>query len=133
MNAKDIQNLIKNKININKEILFNRIAIPSLISESLKVEGTLKSKGVIEIEGKVKGDIRGDIVTLRETAVVEGTIKANITNIKGKFTGKIFSNKLNLSKEAKVSGDINYLFLSVEEGALLEGQLKRTKDKSEEK
>jgi cytoskeletal protein CcmA (bactofilin family) len=117
------------KMKVNKEILFNRMSIPSLIAKNLRVEGILVSTGTIEIEGKVKGDIKGDIVTLRETAEVEGTIKANIINIKGYFKGKAFSNKLNASKEAKLYGDINYCSLTVEDGALIEGQLRRSKDK----
>ena len=116
------------KLKFNKELLFNRTSVPSLISETLEIEGTLKSKGTIEIEGKIKGDIKADIVTLRETSFTEGTIKANIVNIKGRFEGKVFANKLNISKEARVFGEVNYFSLSVEDGALIEGQLKRSKE-----
>jgi cytoskeletal protein CcmA (bactofilin family) len=122
-------NLIFKKMKVNKELLFNRISVPSLISQNLKIEGNLKSNGVIEIEGEIKGDIKADIITIRETAIVEGTIEANIANIKGAFNGKIFANTLNFSKEAKVLGDINYFSFSVEDGASIEGQLKRSRDK----
>lgn len=121
--------LILDKIRKNKHLVCNRITIPSLLSKTLKVEGNLFSEGTVEIEGQIRGNIKGDIVTLRENANVEGDIRANIVNIKGYFKGQIFAEKVNISREARIFGNIQYFSLTVEDGASIEGQFKRVKNK----
>lgn len=98
---------------------------PSIISKDLDIIGDLKSKGSIEIEGHIKGDIEADMVSIREDGKVVGNIKTKILNIKGYFNGIITCEKINISDTAKITGEISYVSLSADYGANINCQLKR--------
>ncbi len=98
---------------------------PSIISKDLELIGNLKSKGSIEIEGNVKGDIEADTVSIREDGKVNGNIRAKIINVKGTFNGIATCEKINISDTAKIIGEINYTSLSADYGASINCQLKR--------
>ncbi len=100
----------------------------SIISKDLSIKGNLNSEGLLEIEGKIDGDINGNIITLRETSSVNGNITAKILNIKGKFTGIIKSERINISGKADIKGTLEYISLCVEDGATIEGDLKRVSE-----
>lgn len=97
----------------------------SIISRDLSIKGNLNSEGLLEIEGIIDGDINGNIITLRESASVSGNITAKILNIKGKFTGIIKSERINISGKADIKGTLEYISLCVEDGSSIEGDLKR--------
>jgi len=101
---------------------------PSLISKTLKIRGELDSDGIIEIEGIVIGNIKADVITLRETAVVEGDINSRILNVKGCFKGTIQSDIINVAKKARISGTVKYKILSVEDGASINGKFERQEE-----
>ena len=98
---------------------------PTILSHDLKIEGTITSVGLIEIEGLVKGTINGNSVVLRENGFVEGTIIAEFLIIKGRFEGNIRAKNINISSKARISGEIEYESLVVEDGACIDGQFKR--------
>jgi cytoskeletal protein CcmA (bactofilin family) len=97
----------------------------SVLSVDLNIVGNIKSDGVLEVEGKIEGDINGNTVTLRESSVVHGTVIAKTVNVKGKFNGSIKSEKVSISGKAEIVGNIDYVTLSVEDGSSIFGELKR--------
>ncbi len=98
---------------------------PTIIARDLKIEGELSGSGIIEIEGMVKGTIKGNLVILRENGVIEGTVLAESFNIRGKFDGTIKAKLLSIAGKAVVHGEIEYGSLSVEDGACIDGQFKQ--------
>ncbi len=98
---------------------------PTIIARDLKIEGEITGPGLVEIEGSVKGTIRGGVVILREGSMVEGTIFADSLTIKGQFEGTIKAKNLNISNKARIIGNIEYESLSVEDGASVDGQFKK--------
>lgn len=103
----------------------NLKSTPTIISKDLVIEGEISSVGVIEIEGSIQGNIKGNVVVLRESGFISGEVIAESICIRGNLNGKVRSNIVNISGKAKVSGDIEYKTLSVEDGACIEGQFKR--------
>ena len=103
---------------------------PTILARDLKIEGTVMSSGLIEIEGNIKGTIKGNSVILREEGVFEGEIFAESFNIRGKFDGIIRAKNINISSKARVTGTIEYDSLSVEDGACIDGQFKRIEKKA---
>ena len=97
---------------------------PTIIAKDLKIEGNVTSTGLIEIEGHIKGNIKGNSVIIREEGFVEGEIAANSLNIQGKFDGTTKAKSLTISSKAVVTGTIEYGSLSVEDGADIDGQFK---------
>jgi cytoskeletal protein CcmA (bactofilin family) len=103
---------------------------PSILSVDLKIVGDLHSKGEIQIDGVVEGDIRTHSLLVGETANIQGEIVADVVNVHGSISGQIKSREVNLSKTAHVVGDILHENLAIETGAILEGHCKRMVDKS---
>ncbi len=98
---------------------------PTILARDLKIEGEITSAGLIEIEGKVKGAIKGNSVILREGGFVEGSIIAESLSIRGKFDGTINAKHVEISSSANVLGTIEYGSLCVEDGASIDGQFKK--------
>jgi len=96
----------------------------SVLAKDILIKGNIFSDGVTEIQGKVEGDINGNVITVREDGIVTGNISSKILNIKGKFNGIAKSEKINISKDGKVNGTLQYETLGVEDGAFIEGNLK---------
>lgn len=97
----------------------------SIISKNSRIKGELYSDGSLDIEGSIEGDIFGNIITIREEGEVNGNITAKTLNLKGKFDGKIKSERINISAKADIKGILEYISLCVEDGAKIEGELKK--------
>jgi len=104
--------------------------VPSIISPDLKIVGDLKSNGDIQIDGTIEGDINSRLLTVGEQAVVEGCIVADTVRISGTVKGQIKARMVHLDKAARVHGDLTHETLTMEAGALLEGQVKRMEPSS---
>ena len=63
--------------------------MPSVISADLEVLGDLKSAGDIQVEGRVKGDIRSRSVSVMKGAVIEGSLYADTVNSSGVVNGEV--------------------------------------------
>lgn len=103
---------------------------PSVISSDLEVEGDLKSAGDVQIDGRVKGDIKSRSVTVSDGAHIEGSIFAQSVIISGSIVGQVEAPKVSVRKTAKVSGDILHDTLEIESGAHFQGVCRRLGTKS---
>ncbi|MDR0571756.1 MAG: polymer-forming cytoskeletal protein [Rickettsiales bacterium] len=103
-------------------------ALPSLIAKDIFLEGKILNGGAFELEGKIKGNVEAETLTIRETGEIIGEVKCKIFNIKGVFSGSVVAEKINISDTAKVNGTLEYKFLSVDYGANINCQLKRIDD-----
>ncbi len=100
-------------------------ATPTIFSKDLKIEGDITSAGLLEIEGFVKGTVKGNFVIIRENGAVEGDLSAESLNIKGNFQGNIKAKSISISSKAVVNGVVEYQTLCVEDGASIDGQFKK--------
>ena len=107
------------------EITNNLKYTPTIISSDLVIDGKIDSKGLIEIEGVIKGTINGNSIIIREDGFVQGFISSEFLNIRGKFEGTIRAKNISISSKANVVGDIEYESLAVEDGASIDGQFKK--------
>jgi cytoskeletal protein CcmA (bactofilin family) len=114
-----------NKINSNNMTIVNKSETPSILSKGFQMQGDILSSGVLEIEGKVKGLIKGSSIVIREGGLVDGRIDSDCVSVYGSFSGDIKANNINIFKKAKIVGNIEYKCLSVEDGASIDGQFKR--------
>lgn len=117
------------EINNLEEKLANRNATPTIISSDVMIEGQIHSQGLIEIEGRIKGRIKGKSVILLEKGIVEGDVEAESLSIRGKFLGNIIAQNVNITNKANVVGTIEYGLLSVEDGAAIDAQFKKLQKK----
>ncbi len=104
--------------------------IPSTISPDLKIVGDLKSNGEIQIDGTVKGDIKGHMLTVGKKGKVDGSTVAETVRIIGTVSGRVQAKTVRLDKSARVTADITHESLAMEVGAYFEGKVHRLKGAS---
>ncbi len=100
----------------------------SLIGPDLTITGNLVSKGEVQVDGIVEGDIHGSHVVIGETATITGGVIAEEVVIRGHVIGTVRSKRVMLQATSQVDGDIYHQSLSIEQGALFEGKSRRTPD-----
>ncbi len=98
----------------------------SVIGPDLTINGNLISKGEVQVDGIVEGDIHGSHVIVGETATISGGIIAEEVVIRGHVVGSVRSKRVMLQSTSQVEGDIYHQSLSIEQGAMFEGKSRRT-------
>jgi len=97
----------------------------SVIAADMEVTGNLASKGEIEVNGAVVGDIACHSVVVGKEARVKGKVVAESVEVHGLLDGNIRAKSVALSKSAKVTGEIIHESLSIEAGAFVEAKAQR--------
>ncbi len=99
-------------------------AVPSIISADLRILGNLLSDGIIEIEGRLDGNITCNFATIRKGGVIKGDIIAESLQIDGVVEGLIKARHVRISETGRVTGVVMYETLSIKDGAFIDGQCK---------
>lgn len=94
----------------------------SLISQDITFEGGIAGEGDLHVDGVIRGDVRAGRLTLGDTGHIEGTVHADIVDIRGRVIGAITAKQVRLFGTAYVDGDITHEQLSVETGAFFQGR-----------
>lgn len=102
--------------------------VPSVIGEDLTVEGNIISKGEVQVEGEVKGNVHGTSLVIGDKALVEGGVVADDVIVRGRIIGSIRGHRVTLQSSSHVEGDIFHQSLAIEQGAYFEGKSRRSDD-----
>ncbi|MBT6826607.1 MAG: polymer-forming cytoskeletal protein, partial [Rhodospirillales bacterium] len=94
-------------------------AVPSIISDDLTITGNLLSKGEIQIDGRIEGDIDTETLLVGEFAHINGDIRAERVRVYGHVNGQITAQSVTLASTAHVTGDVVHEDLSIDKGAFL--------------
>jgi cytoskeletal protein CcmA (bactofilin family) len=103
--------------------------IDSLIGVSTTIEGNLRFKGGLRIDGHVKGNVIADadeasMLVISEHAKVEGEVRVAYLVINGEISGPVHSSELlELQPKARIIGDVTYRALEMHGGAVVSGKL----------
>ncbi|QBY00992.1 polymer-forming cytoskeletal protein [Rhodophyticola sp. CCM32] len=100
----------------------------STLSADLTVVGNLRTSGDIQVEGHVQGDIRAHLLTVGESATIEGEVVADDVVVTGRIVGRVRGLKVRLTSTARVEGDIIHKTIAIESGAHFEGSVQRQED-----
>ncbi|HVI49563.1 MAG TPA: polymer-forming cytoskeletal protein [Chitinophaga sp.] len=114
---------------VNVKQFFRNLIAPGAfrIPKDVSVSGSIDAT----ISGRIDGNVRGDVKTtgklvVSETASVRGHIYAADLVVYGKVYGDVYiSNKAHISNKAYVKGDVNAIVLELEEGAVVEGAIRK--------
>jgi cytoskeletal protein CcmA (bactofilin family) len=114
----------------------NSAASTSLLSKSVSIEGEIKGKENLHIDGSFNGSIKLDGDVLVGThGIVDAEIEANNVVIQGKVTGNVIAHQqLEIQRSGKLMGDCTARSIDIKEGALFEGRssmLKAASDSSQ--
>jgi cytoskeletal protein CcmA (bactofilin family) len=95
----------------------------SVVSRGMTVTGNVMSQGDINIEGIVRGEVRGLHVWIRADGSVEGAIIANRVTIEGYMNGSVTADDIDLCHSARVDGDLYSEHLKIIKGARVLGRI----------
>jgi len=100
--------------------------IDARLGSGTEFDGKLSFKGTVRIDGKFSGEIKSDgTLVVGEEADLHAEVFVNTLILKGSMTGNVTAtNAVELVKTGKLHGNITTPSLSVEKGALFQGQCK---------
>ena len=102
---------------------------PSIVASDMKLVGNVTSEGEVQIDGHVEGDVQCGSLTVGQTGVIKGAVKADTALVRGHITGEITARSVSLTKTAHVLGNVLHESLMIEPGAYIDGHCRR-QDKS---
>ncbi len=102
--------------------------VPSIIESDLKITGNVMSKGEIQVDGQIEGDIHCTSIIVGEEALIKGGIVSEDIVIRGRVVGSVRGTRVTLQANARVEGDVFHESLAIEQGALFEGKSRRSAD-----
>ena len=98
----------------------------SVIGPELTVAGNVTSKGTVHIDGRIEGDVNCATLTVGESALISGGVRAEQIAVNGEVRGNINGDHVTLQPKARVSGDIHHRSLAIAQGAHFEGWARRS-------
>jgi cytoskeletal protein CcmA (bactofilin family) len=118
------------------EVMFAKMKQPegkleTVLGPETHFQGTIRSKGLIRVDGKVEGGISAEGIIIGDSGSVQGDVTAKNIVVGGKVTGNVIaSESLEIQPKSQVFGDIRTAKISVAEGAVFEGNCVMTTEKS---
>jgi cytoskeletal protein CcmA (bactofilin family) len=100
--------------------------VPSIIGEDLSIIGNVSSKGEIQVDGEIQGDIHCGSLLLGDKSQVIGGLVAEDIVVRGRVVGSIRGLRVTLQAQSHVEGDIFHQSLAIEQGAYFEGKSRRS-------
>jgi len=98
----------------------------TMITKDISIEGEIRGKEDLVIEGTVKGGIHleGHHLTIGPNGQVEAQVVAQNVTISGRLVGNIQAlGKVEITSDADFNGEIKAKHLSVEDGAYLKAMI----------
>jgi cytoskeletal protein CcmA (bactofilin family) len=102
--------------------------VPSILGEDLTIRGNVTSKGELQVDGEVEGDIRCGSLLLSDKSKVTGDVAAEDVVVRGHVVGSVRGLRITLQAQSHVEGDIFHQSLAIEHGAYFEGKSRRSDD-----
>jgi len=106
----------------------------SVISNDLKIIGQglkIISRGTLQVDGEVEGDVGGAEIIIGEEGKVTGIVAAERVIVRGRISGVIRAMTVALQSSARVEGDIHHMSLAIEQGAEFDGRCRRPANAAE--
>lgn len=98
-----------------------------LIAADSELEGRLRSRGVIRVEGVVRGDLTAPVVLLEAGGLVEGRIETERLRVSGTLRGTVEAREIEVVRTALLEAELSYEEIGIERGARVRG-LHRQRD-----
>jgi len=96
------------------------------IGEGVKLIGRIDLPGIVSIDGEVDGEVLAKEVRVGANGRIKGSVTTALADIYGEIEKDVtVTETLILRSTAKVRGNIVYEIIEIEQGATIEGELKR--------
>lgn len=109
------------------------LPIKAYLGSDALFKGSLTFEGTVQIDGKFEGTVNTkDTLVIGETGDMQADMEVGTLVCKGKLRGTVLaSKKIEMYPASKITGNIQTPALSVELGAVLDGNLNMTGRTSE--
>ncbi|MFM6977017.1 MAG: polymer-forming cytoskeletal protein [Sphingobacteriaceae bacterium] len=105
----------------------------SIISESFEIEGKIKAKSFVRIDGIIHGDVFVEEgLIMGEKAIINGDIKTKEAIIFGTLNGNLQVDSLEVKSTGKVNGEIVTQLLQMDPGAKYNGKISMNEEKGKQ-
>ena len=94
----------------------------TIVHNDLTIVGELRTDGHVEVNGRIEGTCNSRSVLVREDGWIEGTLLADVAEIRGTVVGSVRATTVIIGTNARVHGSIFHNNLTIEPGAELEGR-----------
>jgi hypothetical protein len=99
---------------------------PSVISEGFEFTGDVTFQGTLNVDGLVNGSVTVQNLMIGSSGKVNGSIRATTIQVRGTFTGDATCQDLTIGGQASVNAKINYSSLTIQRGAMIQGELTKS-------
>ena len=103
--------------------------IDSLIGLGTSVDGNLRFRGGLRIDGHVAGSVTAEedasaMLVVSQSARIEGPVRAAHVVVSGTIEGAVQADEmLELNAGARITGEVRYRALEIHAGAIVDGAL----------
>ena len=110
-------------------------AADTLITKETLITGNISFKGVLYIDGKVKGDVRADksemsLLTVGKNGEIEGQVEVPHVIVLGRVLGDVYASEhVELQSTAHIEGNVYYKLIEMAMGAEVNGQMLHREEK----
>jgi cytoskeletal protein CcmA (bactofilin family) len=106
--------------------------LTAFIDQGSEFEGKLSFKDTVRIDGRFRGEISSEnTLIVGESGEIEASIRSRNVVVSGSVVGNVMASaKVMLHKTARIEGDVETGCLVMEEGAVLNGEVKMGKNGS---
>lgn len=103
--------------------------LTAFIDQGSEFEGKLSFKDTVRIDGRFRGEISSEnTLIVGESGEIDAAIRSQNVVVSGAVVGNVSASaKVVLHKTARINGDVETACLVVEDGAVLNGQVKMGK------
>ena len=110
----------------------DELPIKAYLGSDAFFKGTLSFEGTVRIDGKFEGQVNtSDTLVIGETGDMKANVNVGTLVCKGRLQGAVVaSEKIEMHPASKITGNIQTPALSIELGAVLDGQLNMTERES---
>jgi len=107
----------------------------TIIGSSVKVEGNFVCEGNMIVDGEVRGKIATNgFLQVGDKALIEAEVKAGNGQVAGEIKGNVkIAGYLEITATAKIIGDMEFGSISIERGAIINGNCTTTETVAETK
>ncbi|MCF6186256.1 MAG: polymer-forming cytoskeletal protein [Desulfobulbaceae bacterium] len=105
-------------------------AISCLISKEMHISGEITFKGKARVDGTIEGNIQGEYLVLSKTGRVNGDLELDALICHGTIEGNIQAKLVTAHATATIRGRLTAGSLTVEPGAVLEGEIHASSKKA---
>ncbi len=98
-----------------------------LVGRGFTLVGEVRGRGLCVVDGVIDGVLDTVDVKINSQGSVNGELKCSRLDVNGRIKGVVDANEVILRSQANVEGKLTYAIISMESGAIVDGEIRCSK------